>query len=110
MIPRELAQRIDAAPFDASTGLRTLAVTNVDDSLDLAPGAYVAVLSGTVDGVARIGAAASVPASKAAELTGAFLLPAGTATSFVVGGGATVALHAILTAAGAATLYLMRVM
>jgi len=109
-IPRELAAHIDTLPFDAATGLRTLTVTAADDSIDLAPGAYVAVLSGTVDGVARIGGAASVPASNAAELAGAFFLPAGAAVTFVVGGSATVSLHALLVAAGAATLYLMRML
>lgn len=107
-ITRALSERISAMPFSADTGHRTFDLDASDDNIELAPGAYTAYLpSSAALGYARIGSAVSVPATEVAEIAGQFLLiPGGTAV-FVVGGAATIALHAQLSS-GTGTLHLMR--
>ena len=107
-ISRALSERIAAMPFASDTGHRTFDLDNADDNIALAPGAYEAYLpAGSPLGYARIGAAVSVPASEDPEVAGQFVLPPGGGVRFVVGGSATVALHAQLVS-GSATLHLMR--
>lgn len=105
--PSATAQRISFLPFSAATTHRTLDLTDADASLDLAAGAYEAWLDGTSTAFLRIGAAVDVPASGAPEVAGQFVLPAGGAVTFTVGGTATIALHAQV-ALGTGTLHLMR--
>lgn len=102
MIPRELAQRLDAAPFDAGSVALPFALDDADDHIDLAPGAYRVELdtAGTSYALCRIGAAQDVPADKASGGAGSFWLAPGASDTFVVGGGVTVALHARMVTAG----------
>lgn len=106
-VPRALSERIASMPFASDSGHRILALDTNDDSIDLAPGAYEAYNDGTTLAYVRIAAATSVPADKDAEVAGQFVMPGGSAATFVVGGAATVELHVKL-ASGTANLHLIR--
>lgn len=109
--PIDINATLDRTPFGSATGLRSHSCTAASSATTaLAPGGYVAYLTGTVDGVAHLGATAVAPTADAAdELAGAFLLPAGVPTTFSIGGASNVALHVILLSAGTQLVYLMRV-
>lgn len=94
--------------FDASTGLRSHELTAASSSISLAPGAYLAVLAGSIAAVMRLGATAAAPTADAAETAGSWYQPPGLAT-FVIEGESNVSLHGILLSAGTSVLYLMRV-
>lgn len=102
-----LAARVAVLPFASDTGHRRFDLDTSDDTIDLAPGAYEAFNGGTVAAYARIGAATSIPADKAAEEAGQFVIPAGASVTFIHDDSGDGTLHA-KTASGATTLDLHR--
>ena len=102
-----LAARIAALPFASDTGHRRFDIDTNDDTIDLAPGAYEAFNGGTVAVYACLGAATSIPADKAAEVAGQFVIPAGASVTFVNDDTGDGTFHA-KTASGTTTLDLHR--
>lgn len=102
-----LAARIADLPFGSDTGHRRFAIDTSDDTIDLAPGVYEAFNDGTVKVYARIGAATDIPADKAVEEEGQFVIPAGASVTFVHDDSGDGTLHA-KTASGTTTLDLHR--
>ena len=102
-----LAARIADLPFGSDTGHRVFAIDTSDDTINLAPGVYEAYNAGTVKVYARIGAATAIPADKAAEEAGQFVIPAGASVTFVNDDSGDGTLHA-KTASGTTTLDLHR--
>ena len=107
--PVDINAQLDRMPFGTTTGLRSHVVTAVASDITLAPGGYVAMLSGSTDAFVSIGGTAAVPVADAVEVLAAFFLPAGVPTTFSIGGAASVATSFILATVATSTVYLMRV-
>lgn len=102
---------VNAAPFRVTDGFRRLTTSAVDASITLAAGHYEAINDASVTLHLRWGAtaaAASLPASGAAEETGRYMIPAGAVATIEVLDTAT-ALHAALVSAAAGELWLRRI-
>ncbi len=82
---RALADRIANLPFGLDTGHRRFAVDTSSDYIDLAPGAYEVFNGGTVAAYARLRSAVSIPADKADEVAGQWVIPAGASVTLVTG-------------------------
>lgn len=99
--------RASAAPVLAAGGLRTLDLTPSNATISLVAGTYEAFNGASAHAVASLtGSTASLPPSTgAAETTGAFMVPAGGASTFAIT--ETTTLNAKLLS-GTGTLYLHR--
>jgi hypothetical protein len=98
------AQRLDAAPFDASSTLYRLDLTTSDGSITLPSGGYVICLedaSTAAGAILRCAATASNPAS-GASLSAACLLQSGAAITLTLE--SQTVLHAVMRA-GTGILY-----
>lgn len=100
-----LAARIANAPYDSSTEHRRFVVDATPDSVtDLALGAYDVYNGGTVTAYLRQASAVSIPADKAAEVSGQFPVPPNARVTFVA---SSATLH-FVTASGSTTLEILR--
>ena len=104
----ERDQITSVAPFCAADGFRRLTTSAVSASISLTQGMYEAYNAASIDLILKHGAAASLPASGAAEVAGVLVVPAGAVTTLEIVTSAT-ALHAALVSAGAGELYLRRI-
>ena len=100
----DLSRAADA-PLIAGGGHRTLDASTTPASIALAPGVHEVFNAGSVLAFVRIGAAVSVPASGADEVSAQGIVPAGGALVIALPEAATV--HA-LTGSSSATLHFVR--
>lgn len=103
------AQRLDAAPFDASCTLYRLDLTTTDANITLPSGGYVVCLedaSTAAGAILRCGTTASNPAS-GASASASMLLQSGAAITLTLE--ASTVVHAIMRA-GTGILYATRVL
>ena len=102
---RALADRIANTPYGADTEHRRIDVDGTPDSVtDLTLGVYEIFNGGSVAAYLRSGQAVSIPADKAAAITGQFPVPPGAVVPYVA---SSATLH-FVTASGSTTLDLIR--